>query len=111
MSRIWMLGLGAAALMSSTVAGAAWTANISVGHVEVHATGVFVTVASLSGLTESGCTVAQQYTFIQFPSTNEKLADRALSSIYYAQSTGKRFKVFIERCNGAYVIANAIWIE
>lgn len=87
-----------------------WSGYIDVGRVEIHVSGVFL-AAPIVGLTASGCNTGQTYNYAQFLPSNEKLADRVISSTYYAQSMNKKIKVNIVSCNGVYAVASGIWIE
>lgn len=91
---------------------ASLTGPIVPERVEISAVGVFVKT-SLTGLTAPGCTSTQTYAYVHFPVADEvqsKFADRAMSSIYYAQSLGKQIRVVVGSCT-AYAVATWIYIE
>jgi len=98
------------ALLFSPLANAAWTPYLNISRVEIAASGIFL-VTTLSGLAESGCSPSTTYNYVQFPSSDEKLADRALATTYYAQTSGKKIKAMIVSCTPTYAVANSIWIE
>lgn len=97
-------------LFFAPLADAAWSPQLNISRVEINASGIFL-VTTLSGLTESGCTPSTTYTYVQFSSADEKLADRAMATTYYAQSTGKKIRAFIASCTPTYAVANSIWVE
>jgi hypothetical protein len=93
-----------------TASAAQWSPYFVPAREEIGPSGVYL-ITPLSGLALSGCDPATTYNYVQFPSTNEKLGDRALASVYFAQSNGKRVRAYLESCSGGYVVASAIWIE
>lgn len=97
-------------LFFAPLADAAWTPQLNISRVEINTSGVFL-VTTLSGLTESGCSPSTTYNYVHFSSADEKLADRALATTYYAQSAGKKIRVFIASCTPTYAVANSIWVE
>ncbi|WP_133498436.1 hypothetical protein [Cognatilysobacter terrigena] len=100
-----------ALLAASNIAQAAdWSPYFVPAREEIGPSGVYL-ITPLSGLSLPGCNPATTYNYVQFPSTNEKLADRALASVYFAQSNGKRVRAYLESCSGGYAVASAIWIE
>jgi hypothetical protein len=102
--------IGMVLFLLSNQALANWSGYIAVKRVEIHNSGVYL-AANISDITAPDCTIGRTYIFAQFPSSNEKLADRALSSVYYAQSTSKKIRVSISSCSGDYAVATGIWIE
>ncbi|MCP4989217.1 MAG: hypothetical protein GY928_25115 [Colwellia sp.] len=110
MNKITKMCIALVTILISDQAMSEWSGYLNVNRVEVHTSGVFL-VSSISGLTATGCIDGQVYNYAQFKTSNEKLADRALSSFYYAQSTNKKLKVSITSCEGSYAVSNGIWVE
>jgi hypothetical protein len=96
-------------LLAQTCA-AQWTGVLDVERVEIHGYGVFL-VTQITGHSTINCAPGKTYHYAQFPPVNEKLADRALSSVYYAQSTNRSLRVTISNCDGDYAVATGLWVE
>lgn len=72
---------------------AGWSDYVDIERVEVHTSGVFV-VGPLTGLNAEGCQEGQNYSYASFFTDDQTLADRALSSAYFAIASNKKSKVF-----------------
>ncbi|WP_416396171.1 hypothetical protein [Allohahella sp. A8] len=106
-SKIAFLFLSALTIQNAS---AEWTSSLQVSAVEVHASGVYILVP-VSGLKATSCISTQTYQYIQFSSVNEKLTDRALSSLLFAKATGTKFKAHIDSCHNSYALANSISLD
>lgn len=85
-----------------------WDLNVS--RIEIAGSGVFL-VTPLVGLTAPNCISTTTYNYVLFSSADQKLADRALTSTYYAKLTSSHLKALIVSCAGAYAVADSIWVE